>query len=112
LTDSNVKLYATGDIRLAANSEVDATIRVSVDNYGFATVSVAQSRLQVNPQHHIVLANGAELKALRHVRMLASMDENFNRDTYNLAAYSDTFAGSVIPIDKVVQDSLLFITNR
>ncbi|HEX8028008.1 MAG TPA: hypothetical protein VF491_06085, partial [Vicinamibacterales bacterium] len=109
--DSNVELSTVGEMDLKADTNANAELHVSVDNYGGVTVSVADATINLSPTNSILVGNGSHIKALSDVNMLSGMDANSNHDVYRVAVYSDTFAGSVIPIDHVVSDALLYQEN-
>ena len=109
--DNNVELNTVGAIDLKADTNADAEMHVSVDNYGGVTVSVADATIDLSPTNSVLVGNGSHIKALSDVNVLVGMDANDNHDVYRVAVYSDTFAGSVIPIDHVVSDALLYQEN-
>ncbi len=110
-SDNHVELNTVGQMDLRADAGANAEMHVSVDNYGGVTVSVADATIDLSPTNSILVGKGSHIKALSDVNMLAGMDTDNNHDVYRVAVYSDTFAGSVIPIDHVVADALLYQHN-
>ncbi|MGB3415081.1 MAG: calcium-binding protein [Mesorhizobium sp.] len=110
-SNNHVELNTVGQMDLRADAGANAEMHVSVDNYGGVTVSVADATIDISPTNSILVGKGSHIKALSDVNMLAGMDTDNNHDVYRVAVYSDTFAGSVIPIDHVVADALLYQHN-
>ncbi len=102
--DSNIKISSTGDVqpRRQQRGRCDRQgqrrqLRRSRDRLGRR-----KSVLKINPVHQITVGGGAEIKALRHVRMLTGMDDNFTRDQLQAARPMPTrWPAASIPLDKV-----------
>ena len=109
--DNGVLLDTSGRVTLSANTHADAALNVSVDNYGGLTVSAAAGVIDLSPTNAIIVGRGAEIEALRDVNMLAGVDVNFNHDEYTVRVYTDTFAGSVIPLGSVKANAFLYQKN-
>ena len=110
LIEGGAHLDSAGRIILAVDGTATLTTQVNTDTYGAVAAAVATSTVDIAPNNIIDIGNGAVLTAQHDVSLLAGEDAAFVDDHYNLHAYTDAFAGALIPISAV--DAHAFVVQN
>ena len=111
-TNGNVTIKSAGALELGAHTTANAILNVSVDNYGGVTVSIAQAVVDIRPLNKVIIGKGDTVKGNLDVNLMAGESSGFDHDYYLSQVFSDTFAGSVIPISEMTTNSFIFIRNE
>ncbi len=91
-------LVSAGQVDLSADGRGNVITQVNSNTYGIATGAGATSTVSLSPDNQVVIENGGKITADSDIDLLAGMDGNYNADPYTAYAYTDAFAGALIPI--------------
>ncbi|MGH7895719.1 MAG: hypothetical protein ACREQL_13690, partial [Candidatus Binatia bacterium] len=105
-------LSTIGDLDIFARGHGNVVAHVEAEAFGLATFIAANAVAKVYPHNEIIVNPNATLHAKRDLSLYAGTDRNFVRDTYDMDARSDTFAGSAIPIDDVNSSTVKITFNK
>ena len=104
-------IQTEGDFIAGAHASGLADAKVNTDTYGVGTVGVSDTRTQIHPENVVTISDDADILALGNVELTAGITSRFVRDLWKVKAYTDSLAGSAIPIDNVDARAELFQTN-
>ena len=113
--EGGAKLTSVGQIDLSADGSSNITTQVNTDTYGAVTAAEANSNIDIRPDNEIIIGNGSTattITAFGDLDLLAGEDANFNMDSYTADAYTDAFAGAIIPLSSVNAHSFVVQTNQ
>ena len=108
-------LTSVGQVDLAADGSADITTQVNTDTYGAVTAAEANSNIDVRPDNQIIVGNSSAattITAYGDLDLLAGEDANFNMDSYTTEAYTDAYAGAIIPLSSVDAHAFVVQTNQ
>ncbi|WP_425350937.1 beta strand repeat-containing protein, partial [Methylobacterium aquaticum] len=111
LIGENASLYTPGTLTASANGRGNASAAANSDTYGAATVASGNTLVDLRPTNAVTVARGASVTAYGDVNLLAGSDRQQIDDLYVTSARTDTFAGSVIPIQSISADINVHQTN-
>ena len=114
---SGAQLLSLGQIDISARGQADAQALIEAEAYGAGTYTGANAELRLYPTNTVTIDAGALVHATRDLNVYAGASRGsgaigYVRDGYTMDARSDTFAGSLIPIDDVNSTTILSSTNR
>ena len=108
---------AAGVISLTADGTSNMTSQVNTDTYGVVTAAYAESDIYITPDNEIVVgtANSSSKAVIRagqaDVDLFAGEGADLAYDTYSVTAYTDAYAGALIPLGSVNANAYLTQTN-
>ena len=117
VVEGGATLDSVGAVMLSADGSGNLTTQVNTNTYGAVTAALADSVIDIRPDNEIVVGTAGSnapvnITAMGDLDLYAGEGGNFNADTYTAHAYTDAFAGALIPISSVDAHAFVVQTNR
>ena len=117
LVEGGATLNSIGQIKLAADGSANVTTQVNTNTYGAVTAALANSVIDIRPTNLVIVGTAGSsaattITALGDLDLFTGEGGDFSSDPYYAHAYTDAFAGALIPLSSVDAHAFVVQTDR